>query len=328
MATSVGLAMIVRNEEANLPACLESVRGLFDQTVIVDTGSTDATVKIARRYWADVFRFEWCDDFSAARNFGLDRVRTDYVFRLDADDRLPPGQRKRLKRLLAGLRADQPTAYACRVSSTEEGGQRSVSDEWRLWPHAPGRYFDGAVHERIRIEDWGVPMVQTDLSIVHSGYSNFAEVHAKQLRNLTILERELAVVPCDPFVLFDYGRTAFGLGMASQARDALTGFLRVRDRRYDMAARIAYRILVDIEIDRFPDDPRPALALAQAGLAEYPYDATLTLKVAGLLASVGANEEAAEGFRMALDRYHANRMDTGIAADFPQRVQAALAAVS
>ena len=91
----VSLTMIVRNEEKNLPACLESARGLFDEIVVVDTGSTDATVEIARSFEARVFDFVWVDDFAAARNAALARATGDYAFWLDADDVLEPPQRER-----------------------------------------------------------------------------------------------------------------------------------------------------------------------------------------------------------------------------------------
>src|SRR5271157_5579072 len=87
---SVSLTMIVRDEEANLPHCLSSVSGLFDEIVVVDTGSTDRTREIAREFGARVFDFVWVNDFAAARNAALARAKGDYAFWLDADDVLDP----------------------------------------------------------------------------------------------------------------------------------------------------------------------------------------------------------------------------------------------
>ena len=70
----VSLTMIVRNEEKNLSTCLESVRGVFDEIVVVDTGSTDRTIEIARSFGAKVFEFAWIDSFAAARNEALSRA--------------------------------------------------------------------------------------------------------------------------------------------------------------------------------------------------------------------------------------------------------------
>ena len=82
---TVTLTMIVRDEEANLPACLSSVQGLFDEIVVVDTGSRDRTKEIALGFGARVFDFAWVDDFAAARNAALAQATGDYAFWLDAD---------------------------------------------------------------------------------------------------------------------------------------------------------------------------------------------------------------------------------------------------
>src|SRR6202023_2159147 len=87
----------------NLPNCLESARGLFDEMVIVDTGSTDRTKSIALEYETRVFDFVWIADFAAARNAALGHATGDYAFWLDADDVLDPPEREKLRALLDGL---------------------------------------------------------------------------------------------------------------------------------------------------------------------------------------------------------------------------------
>lgn len=82
----ITLSMIVKNEEALLADCLKSVKDFVDHIIIVDTGSTDSTIEIAKQYGAQVFHFDWCDDFSAARNFALKQVKTPWTLTLDADD--------------------------------------------------------------------------------------------------------------------------------------------------------------------------------------------------------------------------------------------------
>src|ERR1700730_15626481 len=84
----VSLCLIARNEEANLPACLESAADLVDEIVVVDTGSTDRTKEVAARFGARIYDFAWVDDFSAARNESLRHASGDWIFWLDADDRL------------------------------------------------------------------------------------------------------------------------------------------------------------------------------------------------------------------------------------------------
>jgi glycosyltransferase involved in cell wall biosynthesis len=108
--TSVSLCMMVKNEEHNLAACLNSVRDLVSEVIVVDTGSTDRTRKIARAMGAKVFDFPWVDSFSAARNEGVKHATGDWVFWMDADDRLPEESRQPLRHLIASLK-DENAAY-------------------------------------------------------------------------------------------------------------------------------------------------------------------------------------------------------------------------
>ncbi|MBW2130791.1 MAG: glycosyltransferase family 2 protein, partial [Deltaproteobacteria bacterium] len=82
----VSLCMIVKNEETTLPRCLESVRGAVDEMIIVDTGSTDSTREIARRYGAEVFSTQWKNDFSFHRNQSIARAKGRWILQLDADE--------------------------------------------------------------------------------------------------------------------------------------------------------------------------------------------------------------------------------------------------
>ena len=107
----VSLCLIVKNEEHNLPACLGSAADLVDEVVVVDTGSTDGTKEVARKSGAKVHDFPWIDDFSAARNETLKHATGDWIFWMDADDRLDEDNRARLRALLAGLKDDN-AAYS------------------------------------------------------------------------------------------------------------------------------------------------------------------------------------------------------------------------
>lgn len=100
---TISLCMIVRDEEAVLSRCLDSVCGLVDEIIIVDTGSSDDSKAIAERYTENVFDFEWIDDFSAARNVSFEHAVSDYCLWLDADDVLLPPDREKFARLKAGL---------------------------------------------------------------------------------------------------------------------------------------------------------------------------------------------------------------------------------
>ena len=149
----VSLTMIVRDEERNLPHCLESVRGVFDEIVVLDTGSKDRTVEIARSFGARVFDFVWVDDFAAARNAALARATGDYAFWLDADDLIEPPERAKLEALLGRLgRGGEMPAFvvrcSCDAGPNGEGGE-TVVDHIRLFPVIEGVRWTYRVHEQI-----------------------------------------------------------------------------------------------------------------------------------------------------------------------------------
>jgi len=210
---TTSLTMIVRDEERNLPTCLASIRNLFDEIVVVDTGSTDRTREIAREFGARVFDFVWVDDFAAARNAALARATGDYAFWLDADDVLDPPQRVKLQELLDGLRPGDEAAYVvrckCDPGPNGDGGQ-TVVDHIRLFPVREGVRWTYAVHEQIlpSLRRVNIPVRWTDVTVRHTGYTDPALRERKLQRDCKILESELAERPDDPFVLFNLGSIA------------------------------------------------------------------------------------------------------------------------
>src|SRR5207248_6049870 len=130
----VSLSMIVKDEEANLPGCLLSVADLVDEIVVVDTGSSDQTREVARQHGARVHDFPWIDDFAAARNESLRHATGDWIFWLDADDRLNEENRQKLRGVFAGLK-DENVAYAmkCRCLPDPQTGTATVVDHVRLF---------------------------------------------------------------------------------------------------------------------------------------------------------------------------------------------------
>jgi glycosyltransferase involved in cell wall biosynthesis len=216
---TVSLTMIVRNEEKNLPRCLESVRGLFDQIVVVDTGSTDRTKKIAASFGARVVDFAWIDDFAAARNVALDHATGDYAFWLDADDVIEPPERKKLETLLKDLRKGSQEAYVLRCFSTMADGGDLAVDHPRLFPRLPGIRWERRVHEVINsaLDRAGTPIVWTDIIIRHGGYADPAVHERKRQRTLALLHKELAERPDDPFIYYYLGTLSFERGRWQEA---------------------------------------------------------------------------------------------------------------
>ncbi len=150
MAT-VSLCMIVKDEEAVLGRCLDSVGMFADEIVVADTGSADGTVWIASCYTDKVYRFSWCDDFSAARNFAFSKGTGDYLFWLDADDVIPPAELKKLMRLKKRLDGERPDMVFMKyaVGFGKTGRPALTFYRERLIANRAGARWTGRVHEAI-----------------------------------------------------------------------------------------------------------------------------------------------------------------------------------
>jgi tetratricopeptide (TPR) repeat protein len=220
--------MIVRNEQHNLAACLEPVASLFDEMVIIDTGSHDDTISIARRYTTEVHQFPWCDDFSAARNESLRHAHGEWVFWLDADDRIGPDEVVKLDGLVSSL-DDQPRAYfmdtVCRPRYACDGS-RLISHA-RLFRRHRELHWHGRVHEQLRpdLSSLGYKLAWSDIRIEHVGYADAAIRQRKLQRDVRLLGMDYAVNPDDPSTLIHLGLAYAELGKNDAARKHLLPLL-------------------------------------------------------------------------------------------------------
>ena len=147
---TVSLCMIVKNEEEVLARCLESVRGLFDEIVVVDTGSTDATKEIAGNYTDKVYDFRWIDHFAAARNFSFSKGTCEYLMWLDADDVILPEDAKAFQKLKDEWDPAVDTAmFKYNIAFDEQGKPTFTYYRERLLRNGPRAKWEGAVHEVI-----------------------------------------------------------------------------------------------------------------------------------------------------------------------------------
>lgn len=202
------ICLIVRNEEAFLPQCLRSVRDLAHQIVVVDTGSTDRTVAIAREFGAEVHSFTWRDDFSAARNAALEHARGDWILALDADEELLPDQHSLLREALA-----KPGILGYRIP-LENVGAEAEGDAFvpRLFRNAPGLFYVSRVHEQVfssllvRAEEWGLTTALGGPRLRHHGYrADLVRDRDKTRRNLQLLEQAITEMPGEPNLLMNLG---------------------------------------------------------------------------------------------------------------------------
>jgi len=184
----ISLCMIVKNEAENLPDLLLSVAPLEARLVVVDTGSTDRTVDIARDAGAEVVSWAWRSDFAAARNVSLDHAgNSPWIFWMDADDRLPAESAMRVLEIASGA-PDRAVSFL--VKNTLDGGSTgSEFSQIRMFPNHPRLRFHGAVHEQVypSLAELGVTIDFSGILVHHTGYTDPDTIKRKQARNQEIL---------------------------------------------------------------------------------------------------------------------------------------------
>lgn len=188
------LSMIVKNEAHRLGECLQSAKEIAEEIVIVDTGSTDETVKVAESYGAKVFSFNWIKDFSAARNFALRKSTSDLILYLDADEKLTSKSVKEINRIKQKI---EVAGYNCKVTSIEsEFGHDNSMLYVRLFSNSDSIEFSGKVHEQISpsLVANNYKIIDTNIEIIHTGYDISIDAKKeKARRNLELLLNEYSV---------------------------------------------------------------------------------------------------------------------------------------
>ncbi|VTR92486.1 Glycosyl transferase OS=Singulisphaera acidiphila (strain ATCC BAA-1392 / DSM 18658 / VKM B-2454 / MOB10) GN=Sinac_0358 PE=4 SV=1: Glycos_transf_2 [Gemmata massiliana] len=194
----VSLTMIVKNEEHHLGACLESVRDLVDEAMVIDTGSTDRTAEIARSFECMVGAFPWVDHFAAARNAALEAATGDYALWMDAADRLDAENRDKLRALLAGLSgANEAFVMKCLCVADRPGAGATAVDHVRLFRLHPAHRWTYRAHEQIlpALRAPGAEVKWSEMCGVPVGYVAPAGRRRKLDRDLRLLKLDAAEKP-------------------------------------------------------------------------------------------------------------------------------------
>ncbi len=203
--TSVSACMIVKNEEEMLPGCLDSIRNWVDEIIIVDTGSTDKTVEIAKSYGAKVYFQKWENDFSKPRNLSLSKATCDWIFIIDADEEFVPDK---LPELRKALNNEKFRILSIDVYNIEPdtGAVSSFLPSNRFFRRDAGFYYEGIVHNQL-IYEKNEPILRADVKIKHYGYNLSHDKMVKKLaRSRQLLEKQIIERPDDPFVHFNYAQ--------------------------------------------------------------------------------------------------------------------------
>ncbi len=210
--------MIVKNEERCLPRCLDSLVGLSDELVIVDTGSSDRTVEIARDHGAIILEHPWDDDYAAARNVGLRRANGSFILYIDADEEIVAEDRAPLREILLSGQYDVINMRI--ISALGKSDKTAVERYIRVFRNYPGVQFRYRIHEQIwpSLQPHQPLVLDSAFRILHHGYNvAAAELKKKQQRNLDTALLILRDEPNNGYYLYHAGFGYLTLGEPEQA---------------------------------------------------------------------------------------------------------------
>src|SRR3989338_1739511 len=210
---TLSLCMIAKNEEEYLEQCLNSVKELVDEIIIIDTGSADKTKEIAKKFGAKIYEFKWVDDFSAARNESLKHATKDWIIVLDADEVLDKEALKVIKEELVKNKENDAFLFIQKNYTNESKITGFVNEEhkfngktyagWygsfiaRLFRNNKNYAFEGTVHELIEpsIESKKGKIAATNIPIHHYGNSDPAIVKKKREFYLELCKKKVKSIP-------------------------------------------------------------------------------------------------------------------------------------
>jgi glycosyltransferase involved in cell wall biosynthesis len=281
-------ALIVKNEERFLAQCLQSIRELVDEIVVVDTGSTDRTREIARKYGARLHDFTWIDNFAAARNHAMDLALGEWILYIDADERVRPCSPDRLRAQLSN-----PSNVAHYVLLHPRPGFTPYW-ELRLFRNDPRIRFRGIIHENIwpGIHDYrktkGGRIGRSGLVFDHEGYEG--DQGHKHLRNLPLLRKALRKEPDRVFSWCHLATIYLALGKDRSAEKAWKAGLDVVKKTGGFRAEdsLPYMGLIQWRFER----GRAIEPLLQEALRRFPHNLQLHWLRGRTLMSAGRFAEA------------------------------------
>ena len=214
MSLPISVCIIAKNEEKHIEECCKRLTPYGFEIVLVDTGSTDRTIELAERYTDCIYHFDWCNDFSAAKNYAMDKASHDWILSIDCDEYIESID---LASLNACMKSHLKSAGRILIRNRFTENGQTAYEQVRVSRFVNRRYyhFEGAVHEQL------VPVIDRDaasaapkyvynapITVLHVGYDGSEEeMREKSRRNIALLEQELKLQGADPYTYYQLGQS-------------------------------------------------------------------------------------------------------------------------
>lgn len=270
----LSLCMIVKNEENTLGRCLESVKDIVDEIIIVDTGSTDDTIRVAKKYGAKIFFYKWDNSFANARNYSLSKASKDWILIMDADDELRSEDKNKVIKLINDENTKLNAYFGETLSYSGDFSDYNIYSNLniRIIKNGKGYKFSGDIHEQIIPGDedknktsiFGI----ADIKFYHYGYlKETVDNKNKRKRNMDIINKILEKDPNNTFMLYNMGIEYSAKGEYLEALKYLEKAYKNFNTSLGFAPKLLLKMISCNEILQNFDE---CLRLIEEGLKYYP----------------------------------------------------------
>jgi len=264
--------MIVKDEERYLDNCLKSVKDIVDEIIIVDTGSTDRTLEIARKYTDKIYSLVWNNDFAAARNFSISKAQGEWILILDGDEVLNQEDKNKILEFVNTTDLDGCHFIVYNYIGNGSGSDYTIHEALRLFRNNKKYEFIGRLHEQISSKEKNIDLKKRfsveDIRLYHYGYLDTVTNNKKKReRNIPILLEQIAQEPENLFHYFNLGNEYLAQKDYGQALEQYKKVYAKLDITQPYSPHLLYRMICCLfELKEY----EKALLLAEEALKAYP----------------------------------------------------------
>lgn len=304
----ISVCMIVKNEQDNLENCLKSLGEIADEVVVVDTGSIDTTVAIAQKYTDKIYNYNWCNDFSEARNYSISKSKNDWVLIMDADEVV---EKYDINGIWEVIASEESVVGRIKIKNIiDELSFEKVHTEniCRLF-NKKYYFYSGKIHEQLTGKNSETYRIcNVPIEVKHFGYTDKIVKEKKKIeRNSQYLLDMITEHPIDPYLHYQLGKTYF---MAKDYEKASTSFKHALDLGIDFKFEYAEDLIESYGYSLINSNrSKEAISILEYQ-SMYNDNADFTFLVATILMNNALFKEAAETFLKCLEQKEGKMVGT------------------
>ena len=306
----ISQCMIVKNEEKNIERALSWGKSVMWEQVVVDTGSTDRTVELAKKLGAKVFFLEWQDDFAAAKDYAIERADGDWIVFLDADEYMTEADARKLPDIFAQLSDREVDGITAMLHNLDDNGRIfSSCSHLRFFRNSADIRYRRRIHEQL-VSLSGQELQILDgtgeLSIFHTGYQGEVSAEKKKSgRNRRMLLREIGEHPQDPELLGYMGDECLDDGELEEAEQwyrSAVQYMPVELKEYDQRSAVTFTKLLMVLTEKEDRDPGEIGKVYEQAVRAFPKEGDLDYMAGRFFAVHGRPVDSIQYLENALDK--------------------------